>query len=62
MAPFAAYYSFARLMSASLIAQIYSMILPGQIAGDIAKAYDIGKGRDNPELIVASVLVDKLTG
>jgi len=53
---------YGQLMLASFIGQFYTTVLPGQIAGEIAKAYRLGKGREDAEKIAASVLVDKLTG
>jgi glycosyltransferase 2 family protein len=53
---------FGQLMLASFIGQFYTTVLPGQIAGEIAKAYRLGKGKEDAEKVAASVLVDKLTG
>ena len=53
---------FGQLMSANFTGQFYTIVLPGQIVGEIAKAYRLGKGREDAEKIAASVLVDKLTG
>ena len=55
-------FSFGRLLSVSFVGQFYSTVLPGQIAGEVAKAYRLGKGRQDAEHVAASVLVDKLTG
>ncbi len=49
-------------MQLTFIANFYSLILPGQIAGEIVKAYRLGQGRSDAEHIAASVLVDKLIG
>lgn len=51
-----------RLFLLTLIAQYYSLILPGQIAGEAVKAYKLGKGRKDAEKIAASVMIDRLTG
>jgi hypothetical protein len=50
------------LLPVILIAQYYSMLLPGQIAGEAVKIYKLGRfGRDT-DRIAASVAVDRLTG
>lgn len=46
----------------TLIGQYYSLILPGQIAGELVKAYKIGKGKKDAEKMAASVIIDRLTG
>lgn len=53
---------FGRLMSVTFVGYFYSAILPGQIAGEVIKAYRLGKGRSDAEKIAASVLVDKVIG
>ena len=55
------HYSLKTLFSYTLIAQYYSVILPGQMAGEIVKTYKLGKGKKDAETIAASVVVDKLT-
>jgi hypothetical protein len=50
------------LIKTILIGHFYSTILPGQIAGEAAKAYTLGRGKKNAEVIAASVLIDKITG
>jgi hypothetical protein len=37
-------------------------VLPGQIAGELVKAYRLGKGRVDAEKVAVSILVDKITG
>ncbi len=54
-------YPYASLLKYSLIGLYYSLALPGQLAGDVVKAYKLGKGKKDAELIAASVVVDKLT-
>lgn len=44
------------------VGNYYSMILPGQVSGEIAKAWRLGRGKRNAELIAASVFIDRLTG
>lgn len=51
-----------KLFRLTLVAQYYSLLLPGQIAGEAVKTYRLGKEQSNAERIVASVLVDRLTG
>lgn len=50
------------LLRLTFIGQLYSLILPGQVAGDAVKAYRLGKGHIDAEHIAASVVLDKLTG
>ncbi|HJT82720.1 MAG TPA: lysylphosphatidylglycerol synthase transmembrane domain-containing protein [Chthoniobacterales bacterium] len=52
----------ATLLKLNFIAQFYSLLLPGQIAGEAVKAYRLGKGRADAERIAASVALDRLTG
>jgi glycosyltransferase 2 family protein len=54
--------SFISLLKSIMIGRFYSVILPGQIAGEAVKAYKFGKGRKEAEQIVASVFLDKFTG
>ena len=46
----------------TLVAQYYALISPGQIAGEVVKAYRLGKGSQDAEQIVASVIIDRLAG
>jgi uncharacterized protein (TIRG00374 family) len=55
-------HDFRSLLFVSLIGQFYSTVLPGQIAGEIAKVFYLGKSQDDSEQVAASVIVDKLTG
>jgi len=50
------------LAAVTVIGNFYSIVLPGQIAGEIVKTYRLGKGRADAERIAASVVVDKFTG
>ena len=52
----------SKLLRLNFIGQYYSMLLPGQVAGEAVKAYRLGKGRPNAEQIVASVMIDRITG
>lgn len=53
---------FARLLRLTLIGQFYSIVLPGQLAGEFAKAYRLAKGHDEAEKLAASVVVDRIIG
>lgn len=53
---------FKELFLISIIGRYYSMILPGQIAGEGAKAYLLGKNQEYAGKITASVIIDKITG
>jgi len=55
-------HDFRNLLFVSLVGQFYSTVLPGQIAGEIAKVFCLGKSQDDSEQVAASVIVDKLTG
>jgi hypothetical protein len=50
------------LIQGSLIGQFYALLLPGQVAGEVMKAYRLGQGRRDAEKVAASVVVDKATG
>lgn len=45
-----------------MIGRFYSIVLPGQIAGEGVKAWILGKGHEDAEQIAASVILDKITG
>ena len=51
-----------QLFSFTLIAQYYSLILPGQLAGEAVKAYKLGKGNKDAEKIAAAVIIYRTTG
>ena len=55
-------YAMGQLFSFTLIAVYYSLILPGQLAGEAIKAYKLGKGNKDAEKIAASVIIDRITG
>jgi hypothetical protein len=46
----------------TLISQYYSLLFPGQVAGEAVKAYKLGRGKQNAEQIAASVIIDKAIG
>jgi glycosyltransferase 2 family protein len=50
------------LFKLNMISQFYTLILPGQIAGEAIKTYILGKKNNNLEGVAVSVAVDKITG
>ena len=54
--------TFKPVLLLSFVGQFYSLVLPGQIAGEVVKAFRLGKSRADAETIAASVIIDKLTG
>jgi hypothetical protein len=55
--------SFGNLFALTMIGQFYALVLPGQIAGEAVKAWKlIGRRTAETATIVASVLMDRLTG
>ncbi len=53
---------FLVLLKFVFISQYYAIILPGQLAGEMMKAYCMGKGQKNAEQIAVSVFFDRITG
>ncbi len=54
---------FLKILGISFIRYFYSLVLIGQVTGDIARIYKMGKeSQGNVSLITASVLVDRMTG
>ncbi len=53
---------FMRLLKFNFIGAFYSLILPGQVSGEIAKTWRLAKGKKGAEEIAASVIVDRITG
>jgi len=51
-----------RIFELNLIGSFYSIVLPGQVAGEAVKAYRLGAGQANAEQVAASVVVDKVNG
>lgn len=55
-----------RLLAYTLVAQLYALVLPGQLAGEAVKAYrlsrDEGRGEADGGRIVSAVAFDKMTG
>jgi len=55
-------YKYWHLFSLNMIGQFYALVLPGQMAGEIVKAYKLIGQSKNGEKIVASVILDRFTG
>ncbi len=55
-------HAFAQIVRINLVGVFYSIVLPGQVAGEAVKAYRLGAGRADAEQIAASVVVDKING
>lgn len=53
---------YGRLLRYSLIGQFYSVLLPGQIAGEAVKAWRISRGAVNGPKLIASVFIDRVIG
>lgn len=50
------------LLKYNFISVFYSLLLPGQLAGDAVKAYIFGKEKNKSSIVFASVFIDKITG
>ena len=50
------------MLKANFAGQFYSMVLPGQLAGEIVKTYRLGRRFSDTAGVAASVLVDRATG
>jgi uncharacterized protein (TIRG00374 family) len=55
-------YRILDLFYLNLIGSYYALLLPGQLAGKIIKAYRLGSGKTDAEQIAASVMIDRATG
>jgi uncharacterized protein (TIRG00374 family) len=55
-------YRYIDLAVQTFVGSFYSLVLPGQIAGELVKAYRLGKRRSDAERVAVSVVVDKITG
>jgi|WetSurMetagenome_2_1015567.scaffolds.fasta_scaffold00026_54 glycosyltransferase 2 family protein len=55
-------FSWFVLVRMTFISFFYSLIFPGQIAGEAAKAYILARNGSQPEKIFSSVAIDKVTG
>jgi len=54
--------AFGRLLQLNMAANFYSLVVPGQVGAEAIKAYQLGRGRIDAEMIAASVVLDKITG
>ena len=54
--------TFRRLFQFTFIDVFYGMALPGQVSGEVAKAYRLGKRTGDMRKVAVSVWMDKLTG
>lgn len=59
---FAPRFTLRRLLELTLIGQLYTIVLPGQLAGEAVKAYRAARGNADAERLAASVLLDRLIG
>lgn len=55
-------FSFGKIISAAMVGRFYAFVLPGQIAGEIAKAYRVNNFKNEVGPVVSSVIMDKITG
>lgn len=55
-------HSVLTLFRLNFIGQFYSVLLPGQLAGEIIKALKLGRGKRDAEQVAASVIIDRITG
>lgn len=55
-------YRIRELFRTNLIGQYYSLLLPGQIAGEVAKAFHLSRNESGTGEIAASITIDKITG
>lgn len=55
-------YKYILLIKFNFIGLYYSLILPGQLSGEVIKAYKLGKGKTDAAKVAASVFIDKITG
>ena len=54
--------SFLTLVKFNFVGAFYSLILPGQISGEIAKTWRLARGNQIAEQVAASVFIDRMTG
>ena len=50
------------MLMANFASQFYSLLLPGQLAGEVVKSYRVGRRFSDTTGVAASVLVDRVTG
>ena len=53
---------FALLLRLMFVAQYYAILLPGQIAAEVVKAYKLNQVCNAPQQVVTSVIFDRMTG
>jgi len=53
---------FGRLYSLNMLAQLYSLVLPGQLAGEAVKTIRVIHEAERRSVLVASVALDRITG
>ena len=53
---------FSRLFQFTFIDIFYGMVLPGQISGEVAKAFRLGKRTGDMKKVAVSIWMDKITG
>ena len=46
----------------TFIGAFYSAVIPGAVSGDIVKAYYLARGQDEKEVLVTSVIFDRIVG
>jgi len=59
---FAPRFALRALLELTLIGQFYAVVLPGQLAGELVKAYRLAKGKADAERLAVSVFVDRVLG
>lgn len=59
---FANQFSYMRLLELTLISQFYAIVLPGQLAGEVVKAWRLAKGHIDAERLATTVLIDRIIG
>lgn len=55
-------FKYIKLFKLYIIGSYYSLILLGQVSGEVAKAYILGKENKQVGKIASSVIIDKITG
>jgi uncharacterized protein (TIRG00374 family) len=51
-----------RLFKLTLIGQFYAIVLPGQLAGELMKAWRLAKGHAHAERLATTILLDRVIG
>jgi uncharacterized protein (TIRG00374 family) len=51
-----------RLLELTLIGQFYAIVLPGQLASELMKAWRLARGHADAERLAATVLLDRVVG